>query len=150
MKQYIKSKQIKWGFKFWFRCLSKSGYLYQMDIYLRRKQKPEFNIGLEEEVVLKLTKDLKRSFCTVYFDNFFNSPKLIEKLSQKSVYGIGPVRANRKQMSKMIDDKQMKRGDCKFLFSGNTMACKWMDNWSVLLLSSALEGMNDILLVQRR
>ena len=30
------------------------------------------------------------------------------------------------------------------------MACKWMDNWSVLLLSSALEGMNDILSVQRR
>ena len=44
----------------------------------------------------------------------------------------------------------MKRGDCKFLFSGNTMAWKWMDNRSVLLLSSALEGMNDILSVQRR
>ena len=28
----------------------------------------------------------------------------------------------------------MKRGDCEFLFSGNTMACKWMDNRSVLLL----------------
>ena len=53
-------------------------------------------------------------------------------------------------MPKMIDDKQMKRGDCEFLFSGNTMACKWMDNRSVLLLSSALEGMNDILSVQRR
>ena len=44
----------------------------------------------------------------------------------------------------------MKRGNCESLFSGNTMACKWMDNWSVLLLSSALEGMNDILSVQRR
>ena len=53
-------------------------------------------------------------------------------------------------MPKMIDDKQMKRGDCEFLFSGNTMACRWMDNRSVLLLSSALERMNDILSVQRR
>ena len=50
-------------------------------------------------------------------------------------------------MPKMIDDKQMKRGDCEFLFSGNTMAYKWMDNLSVPLLSSALEGMNDILSV---
>ena len=150
MKQHIKPKPIKWGFKFWFRCLSKSGYLYQMDIYLGRKQTPEFNLGLGEEVVLQLTKDLERSFCTVYFDNFFNSPKLIEKLFQKGIYGIGTVRANRKQMPKMIDDKQMKRGDCEFLFSGNTMACKWMDNWSVLLLSSALKGMNDILSFQRR
>ena len=30
------------------------------------------------------------------------------------------------------------------------MGCKWMDNWSVLLLSSVLEGMNAILSVQRR
>ena len=116
MKQYIKSKRIKWGFKFWFRCSSRSGYLYQMDIYLGRKQTPEFNLGLGEEVVLQLTKDLERSFCTVYFDNFFNSPKLIEKLFQKGISGIETVRANRKQMPKMIDDKQMKRSDCEVLF----------------------------------
>ena len=138
------------SFKFWFRCSSKSGYLYQIDIYLGRKQTPEFSLSLGEEVVLQLTKDLERLFWTFCFDNFFNSPKLIEELFQKGIYGAGIVRANRKQMPKMIDDKQMKRGDCEFLFSGNTMACKWMDNRSVLLLSSALEGMNDILSVQRR
>ena len=38
MKQYIKSKPIKWGFKFWFSYSSKSGYLYNMGIYLGRKQ----------------------------------------------------------------------------------------------------------------
>ena len=86
-KQYIKSKPIKWGFKFWFCCSSKSGYMYQMDIYLGRKRIPEFNLGLGEEEVLQLTKDLERSFCTVYFD----STKLIEKLFQKSIYGIGTV-----------------------------------------------------------
>ena len=59
MKQYIKSKPIKWGFKFWFRCSSKSAYLYQTDIYLRRRKTPEFNLGLGEEVVLQLTKDLE-------------------------------------------------------------------------------------------
>ena len=45
LKQYIKSKPIKWDFKFWFRCSSKYGYLYQMDIYLGRKQTPEFNLS---------------------------------------------------------------------------------------------------------
>ena len=59
MKQYIKPKPTKWGFKFWFRCSSKFGYLYQMDIYLGRKQTSEFNLGLGEEVVLQLTKDLE-------------------------------------------------------------------------------------------
>ena len=52
MKQYIKSKPINWGFKFRFRCLYKFDYLCQMDIYLGRKQTPEFNLGLGEEVVV--------------------------------------------------------------------------------------------------
>ena len=126
MKEYIKSKPIKWGFKFWFLCSSKSGYLYQMDINLGRNETPEFNLDLGEEVVLQLTKDVERSFCTVYFDNFFNSPTLIEKLFQKSIYGIGTIWANGKQMPKRIDDKQMNRADCEFIFSGNKMAGKWM------------------------
>ena len=79
------------GFQILVCCSSKSGYLYQMDIYLGRKQTPEFNLGLGEEVVLQLTKDLERSFCTVYFDNVFNSPKLTEKLFQKGIYGFGIV-----------------------------------------------------------
>ena len=33
MKQYAKSKPIKWGFKFWFCYSIKSGYLHQMNIY---------------------------------------------------------------------------------------------------------------------
>ena len=44
----------------------------------------------------------------------------------------------------------MKRGGCEFPFSGNTMVCRWMDNRSGLLLSSALKRLNDILSVQRR
>ena len=51
-----------------------------MDIFLGRKNTPEFNLGVGKEVVLQLTKDLERSFCTVCFDNFFNSPKIFEKL----------------------------------------------------------------------
>ena len=50
MKQYIKSKPIKWGFlNSSFCCSSKSGCLYQMDIYLGRKQTPEFYIRLEKK-----------------------------------------------------------------------------------------------------
>ena len=116
IKQYIKLKPIKWGFKFWFHCPSKSRYLYQMDIYLGRKQTPEFNLGLGEEAILQLTKNLEQPFSTVHFDNFFNSPKLIEKLFQKDIYVVRTVRANRNQMPQMIDDKQMKRGDCEFFF----------------------------------
>ena len=59
MKQHIKTRPIKWGFKFWFCSSSKSSYLYQMDIYLGRKQTPEFNLGLGEDVILHLKKDVR-------------------------------------------------------------------------------------------
>ena len=72
-----------------------------MDIYLGWKQTAEFNVGLREEVVLQLTKD----FGAIVL----HCSKLIEKLFQKDIYVIGTVQANRKQMPKMIDDKQMKR-----------------------------------------
>ena len=35
-KQYMKNKPIKWGFKWW--C-SKTGYLYEFDLYLVKKGK---------------------------------------------------------------------------------------------------------------
>ena len=50
---------MKWGFKFWFCYSSKFGYVYEMDVYLGRKQTPEFNLCLGEEVGLQLTRDLE-------------------------------------------------------------------------------------------
>ena len=38
MKQYIKSKPIKWGFKFWFCCDSETGYLYDICIWGAKNQ----------------------------------------------------------------------------------------------------------------
>ena len=38
VKQYVKSKPIKWVFKFRFHCTSKRGYLYQLDLYLGKKE----------------------------------------------------------------------------------------------------------------
>ena len=78
MKQYVKNKPITWGFKFQFHCASKTGYLYQLDLYLGKKEKTEENLG--PSVVLKMTECLENSYCTVFFDNFFNSPLLITKL----------------------------------------------------------------------
>ena len=119
-----------------------------MGINLSKKQNTEFNLG--EEVVLQLTKDLEGAFCAAYFDNCFNSPILIEKLFDKNIYAIGTVRKNRKQMPKMLEDKNMQKGDCEMLYSKNVMAYKWMDNRSVLLVSTSREAMDDVSSVQRR
>ena len=38
-KQYMKNKPIKWAFKWWCQCFSKTGYLYEFDLYLGKKEK---------------------------------------------------------------------------------------------------------------
>ena len=45
MHQYMKNEQIKQGFKFWFCCVSKLGYLYDFNMYLRKKENSEFGFG---------------------------------------------------------------------------------------------------------
>ena len=54
-----------------------------------------------------------------------------------------------KQMPKMLEDKKINRGECQFLYSKNVMACKCMENRSVLLESTVLERIDDVPLVQR-
>ena len=101
MRQYMKNKPIKWGFRFWFWCSSKSGYLYQFDMYLGKKSKTEFGLG--ESVVLSLCVNLKNSYCYV--------PNLMLKLFEDGIYTTGTVKSNQKHMLFLKVDKQMKRGE---------------------------------------
>ena len=43
------------------QCSSKSGYLYQFGMYLRKKSKTEFGLG--GSVLLSLCRNLKNSYC---------------------------------------------------------------------------------------
>ena len=53
MKQYVKNKTQKVDLKFWYRCASKTGYFYQFDLYLEKKENVEET--LEGSLVLTLT-----------------------------------------------------------------------------------------------
>ena len=57
MRQYLKMKPIKWGFKWQYRCASSNDYLYEFGLYLRKKQNVEVN--LSEGVVMQLFEKLK-------------------------------------------------------------------------------------------
>ena len=92
MRQYLKNKPIKWGLKFWFRCGAKSGYLYEFDMYLGKKENNKFGLG--ESVILSLCHKLKDTHCFVFFDNFFTIPALLVKLLAMGIYATDTVRAN--------------------------------------------------------
>ena len=164
MRQHIHNKPIEWGFKMWYRCAPKSGYLYEMDIYTGKKEVTEFGLG--ESVVLKLTEKLNGSFCRIFFDNFFTSPSLMRKLTENDLYGIGVVRQCRKLLPKKEEtekkkSKQVKsknktkelvhgstfssessfdRGDSDFLVSKDGLvALRWKDSKVVMLLTNCMD-----------
>ena len=135
IKQYIKSKPIKWGFKIWIRAASQSGYVYEMNPYLGRKEETE--IGLGESVILNLSKTLIRTGCSLYFDNFFTSPRLIQILGEHGLYGTGTVRSNRKNLPKDLPlEKTMEKGQIDKRQSQNTHFVRWKDTRSVCMISN--------------
>nr|XP_033799977.1 piggyBac transposable element-derived protein 4-like [Geotrypetes seraphini] len=149
MKQYIKNKPIKWGFKMWCRCDSKTGYLYQFDLYTGKKTDTEHGLG--EGVVLMLTKSFEHLCCEIYIDNFFNSPILQLKTQQQEIYLCGTARADRKHMPKNLkQDKELKRGESQMLSANGITCVKWMDNRSVVMLSNFLHSTNSVSVSRRQ
>jgi DNA excision repair protein ERCC-6 len=140
MKQYMKSKPIRWGFKLWVRACSKTGYVYEFDIYTGRKaQETEFGLG--ESVVLQLTEKIVDSGIIVAFDNFFTSPALMNKLHDRGLRAVGTVRTNRKNLPPLKKDQQMERGDVSGNVSstGKISVCQWKDKRVVSLMSNFLD-----------
>ena len=72
---------------------------------------------------------------------------LVNKLYEKGIYCVGTVRRDRRNMTIMRNDNEMKRGDIEFQFTENRAAVKWFDNRGVTLLGAGLEGCNQVLLV---
>ena len=60
MKQYVKNKSFKWGFKFWHRCAREAEYLC-----LGKKESAGENLG--PGVALKMTESLQKSYCYGFF-----------------------------------------------------------------------------------
>lgn len=140
MKQYIKSKPIKLGFKFWLRCDAVTGYLFEFDIYTGKKNEPE--LGLGETVIMDLTKKLVGTSACIYADNYFSSPTLATRLKNRGIDFFGVVRKDRKGLPKFMKDRAMARGKYEMMFckEANLLALKWIDNKSVHMVSSIINS----------
>ena len=79
-----------------------------MKHYLGKKKETDCSLG---ENVALIPHNLWDAYCTLYFDNFFNSLTLMAKLFDDGIYGIGTVWSNRKMIRKLPDNKSMKWGD---------------------------------------
>lgn len=138
LKQYNPMKPIKRGYKLW--CLAdQHGYISNLSIYQGKEEViDEFhNFGLGERVVLNLTKPYWNKGIMVYFDNYFTSINLLEKLKTENTFACGTIRSTRKGIPPLAPDESLKRGmfDYKTNIMGITVY-KWKDNRIVHLASN--------------
>ena len=151
-RQYMPAKPIKRGIKIWMLCDSNSAYLSKFDVYLGKNSMNDGN-GLGYNVVDQLTNEIRHSHRHVYFDNFFTSIPLVEKLLEQGLYACGTVRPNRQgfplELKKPRDVKN--RGDFAVLQKGSSplTASVWRDKKLVYHLST-MSRPNDIPQATRR
>lgn len=140
IKQYNPKKPIKRGYKLW--CISdQKGYVKKFDIYQGKDETAEEKFkdcGLGERVVLSLTERYWGHNRKIYFDNYFTTVGLLEKLKNQKTLACGTIQRDRLGLPKdLIVDKSLKRGDVDYRVSGmNLTFFKWNDNKVVHFLSN--------------
>ena len=95
IRQYMPMKPTKRGYKVWVRADSKSGYVYQFEVYTGKGDSSSDGVGLGERVVKNLTESLNNTNTHVCFDNFFASVALLQYLSEQKIFATCTIRSNR-------------------------------------------------------
>jgi len=144
IKQYNPMKPIKIGYKIW--CLAdQNGYISMLSVYQRKEEVIDdfVDFGLGERVVLNLTKPYWNKGIIVFFDNYFTSISLLEKLKLENTLACGKIRSNRKGIPSLAQDKTLERGMYDFKTSrlGITVY-KWKDN-RIIHLASNFHGVEE-------
>lgn len=159
-KQYMPAKPIKRGFKAWCRCDSKTGYLYQCDIYTGKDQTLNEE-GLGYRVVMKLGGNLPRNTHLV-FDNFFSSLALMEALHHRGILATGTVRMNRKGLPKelcppkpktpeerrLAKENKLDPGEFTYRFCHPCAVIEWHDTKEVFVLTTTV-NLTKVEVIQR-
>jgi hypothetical protein len=148
---YNPNKPAKFHIKLFQIAEAKSGYVLGFNIYTGKDSCLDENISLDP-VVTTTTKTVLTlaSKCnvldkghTIYFDNYYTSPELLEELLYRDTLCCGTVRSNRKGLPKSVTSAKLKKGECcfrrKFTPDGEPLpilALKWCDKRPVYMLSS--------------
>ena len=80
----------------------------------------------------------------VYFDNYCNSPDLIDLLYKRKMHACGTVRKNRKSLPIAVTQAKLKQGETVFCCKNNLLALKWLDKREVYILSGLHKATNVI------
>uniref|UniRef100_A0A2S2PY46 PiggyBac transposable element-derived protein 3 n=1 Tax=Sipha flava TaxID=143950 RepID=A0A2S2PY46_9HEMI len=85
LKQYLKSKPKKWGFKIWVQA-STRGYVYCFKMYQGASNLKRTEFGAIGDTVVKLCHEIHGKNHKLFVDNLFTSVPLLRKLRSFNIY----------------------------------------------------------------
>lgn len=137
--QYIPLKRRRFGVKYFMLCESKTGYVYNMTIYVGKGTQfdPEYDAyPVSSRVVLSLMKPLFGKGYCVTVDNYYTSPQLADALVMNQTDTYGTLRMNRKEVPEELKRKKLKKGEVAAFQRGKVMTLRWKDKKDVAMLST--------------
>uniref|UniRef100_A0A8C1M6X0 PiggyBac transposable element-derived protein domain-containing protein n=1 Tax=Cyprinus carpio TaxID=7962 RepID=A0A8C1M6X0_CYPCA len=144
LKQYMKAKPTKCGFKLFVLAELLSGYTWDFSVY-EEKRATHSDKGLSYDSLMSLLDfPLLGTGYKLYVDNFYTSPELFKDLAGLQRGACGTIRTTRKGFSKARENDMAKKaegGTIRWL--KEPLLVKWMDTREVVMCSSintAYEG----------
>ena len=134
MKQYIKNKPTKWGYKVW--CLASCNYLLSFHVYQGRRSRS--GISNAHDAVLSLTHSYQHRNHILYLDRGFTSPVLLDELLRRGIRCCGTVSTNRKELPKdlLSTEDQLEDNEFAYRQRGELGMIVWKDRRLVYLLTT--------------
>jgi hypothetical protein len=112
--QYIPQKKARFGKKTNMLCVSKSGYVFSIIIYIGKGTKFDEqykDLPVFSQVEKTLLKPLLDKGYCLKVDNFYTSPQLADILISHTTDVYGTVKMTRKDMPPSGKSKKLKKGE---------------------------------------
>lgn len=140
MKQFIRGKPIRFGFKFWCLC-TYGGYLIKFDAYTGKGDKIEGKT-LGSSVTEKMCLPLLQEQSVIFIDNYFTSISLLETLTANRLFCVGTIRSDRIEKAPLKHLKKEARGSHYAIHEityNNISLTRWHDNSQVTVISNIVD-----------
>jgi len=139
--QFCPFKPCRRGIKTYMRTHSNTGYLYEFEVYLGKKENKPTIHGVYFDVVARLVESLHFKNHKIYFDNLYTSVPLCQYLLDNGIYSCGTLRSLRKFIPNEIKKPSRKLGRGEHIVYQDTMTqnmtvCVWKDTKLVRFLST--------------